>query len=633
MIIDPKLVEEAKLKIGAERTAEITNELLALEKFDARNMKACCPFHAEDTPSFVLNPKTMRWKCFGCSKSVDIIDVYMQTGKTYMQAIQELFKEANVKYSFGEVGVKATHQYRYPKEEPINAKEHVYAYLGKRGISKATVDYADVREDANGNCVFNYYDANDVLCLVKYRPSHRIDKRTGEIKSWCQKDADTQPLLFNMNRINVSQPLLITEGEADTLAAIEAGFSNAVSVPLGSQNLHWIEHNFDWLEQFNAIIICADNDPPGVAMRKECVSRLGSWRTKYIEIPHLYHDPETGKDYPMKDLNEVLYYAGKEAVIKLINNAEDPGVPSVANISDIQDIDLDEMDGITTGLQEVDAELMKLFYGTLTVVSGKPGAGKTSFLSQIVCNSLDQDKPVWMFSREMPGWMEKSWLNYIMAGGHHINAYEDRSGAKYYKVPPDVKRAINVFYDKKWFLYRDDFSNKLDDIMASMEDSVRKYGTKLLIVDNLMTVDLDSNENSLLLKQTEFVNKLIRFAMKYSVAVILVAHPRKLPSGEDVGIYDVAGTSNIINLAHRTIGLRRVDKEREKSSHDVCLTLIKDRMRGKAGKKIMLYYDIPTRRFYTNNVEYNHQYSWDCGEYEPLDYPHREDDEIYGSTE
>ena len=163
-----------------------------------------------------------------------------------------------------------------------------------------------------------------------------------------------------------------------------------------------------------------------------------------------------------------------------------------------------------------------------------------------------------------------------------------------------------------------------------MEDSVRKYGTKLLILDNLMTIDLDSNENSELLKQTECINKLIRFAMKYSVAVVLVAHPRKMPKGEEVGIYDISGTSNIINLAHRTIGLRRIDKEREKSNHDVCLTLIKDRMRGKAGKRINMYYDIPTRRFYTNESEYDYQYSWDDGNYPPLPYPHLEEREVYG---
>lgn len=620
-------ISPKRLKSKGNGQSYLRYKVMSIEETNRTERVYCCE---TSTRSFVLEDFILTGNCFGCGKNADLLDVYMHCGMTYMEAVQELFKEAEMEFSFGELGVKTRHEYRYPKVDDCGCKDAVYAYLRQRGFSDSTVDYAGITQDNRGNIVFNYYDTNDVLCMCKYRPSHKIDKSKGESKNWCQPDADTMPLLFNMNKINTSSPLLITEGELDCLAAIESGFTNAVSVPFGSQNFQWIEHNWEWLEQFNSIIICADNDEPGVKMQKEIVPRLGSWRTRYVEIPHTYHNPETGRDIILKDLNEVLYYLGKEAVISLIDNASDPGVPSVVNVSEIQDVDLDEMDGINTGIRELDSEIMRLFYGTLTVVSGLPGAGKTSFLSQLVCQSLEQDKPAWMFSREMPGWMEKSWLNYIMAGAHHVKAYEDRNGTKYYKVTLAAKSRINEHYSNKWFLYRDDWSNKLDDLISSMEDSVRKYGTKLLILDNLMTIDLDSNENSDLLKQTECINKLIRFAMKYSVAVVLVAHPRKMPKGEEVGIYDISGTSNIINLAHRTIGLRRIDKEREKSSHDVCLTLIKDRMRGKAGKRINMYYDIPTRRFYTNEAEYEYQYSWDEGQYPHLPYPHLEEREVYG---
>lgn len=627
MLVDKEQILKAKAKLG-DRNADIIAELLHLEKYDSVNKKALCPWHLEDTPSFIYDSKRYRFKCFGCSKNTDIIDAYMHTGLTYLEAVQKLFEEAKMSVALGEKGVKTKYQYRYPREEAINGKEHVYAYLGKRGISKTTVDAVDVREDEHGNIVFNYYDSNDVLCLVKYRPSRKIDKSAGEIKTWCQKDADTTPLLFNMNRINVDQPLLVTEGEIDALAAIESGYSNAVSVPFGAGNYNWIEENFEWLEQFGSIIICSDNDDAGLKMQKECVFRLGSWRTKFIDIPPFYYDEEKGKQFPMKDLNHVLYYEGKQAVLNLIHNAKDSPVPSVQDISDIEETDLDEVDGITTGIGELDAELMRLFYGTLTILSGQPGAGKTSFISQLVCNALDDDKNVWIYSREMPGWMTKSWLNYILAGGHNIKEYKDKNSSTYYKVTPDAKKAISEHYRGKWTVYRDDASNKLSDILQSMRDCVRKYGSKLLIIDNLMTLDLDVNEDNENLKQTEAINELIYFAMKFGVAVILVAHPRKLPKDTDVGIYDISGSANIINLAHRTIGLRRLNDE--KNNHDVQLTVIKDRMRGKAGKKINLYYDVPSRRFYSNEREYNHQYKWDTLKHDPLPYPHAEEHEIYG---
>ena len=75
----------------------------------------------------------------------------MHTGKTYLEAVQELFKEAKIQYSFGEKGVRTKYQYRYPKAEQENNKENVYRYLGQRGISKTTIDLLDVREDSHGN--------------------------------------------------------------------------------------------------------------------------------------------------------------------------------------------------------------------------------------------------------------------------------------------------------------------------------------------------------------------------------------------------------------------------------------------------------------------------------------------------
>ena len=82
--------------------------------------------------------------------------------------------------------------------------------------------------------------------------------------------------------------------------------------------------------------------------------------------------------------------------------------------------------------------------------------------------------------------------------------------------------------------------------------------------------------------------------------VILVAHPRKMiDSQADVDMYDIAGTSNIINLAHRALGLRRIS-EKEKTGilnrrgdgydkppnpYSVVVTVIKDRLRGMAGQQ------------------------------------------------
>lgn len=648
MQIDRDAIMQAKEKLGDDN-ARIIVEELGISDYDERDMKCCCPFHQEDHASFIYNKKAFNFRCFGaCSRSYDILDVLMYKGMTYAQACRKLFELAGMPYSFGELGVKTRRQYQYPKEVVCDDKSKVYEYFKKRKISPQTIDYADVRQDVEGNAVFNYYDTNDVLTMVKYRPSRKIKK--GENKCWCQKGADTTPLLFNMNRINTTVPLLICEGEPDCLSAIEAGFTNAVSVPLGSTNFHWIEENWDFLEQFDSIIICSDNDEAGLKMQKECIYRLGSWRTKVVEVPQLYVDTATNQRYSVNDLNEVLYYFGKEKVMEIILDAKDSPVPGVVDFADIEDIDLDALDGIPTGLPNLDRYLMKLFYGTLNIVTGINGSGKSSFLNQVICQCLDRGENAYLFSGELPNFQAKNWLNFIFAGQRNVKEcqYNDST---FYKVTPEAKKAISEFYRGRLYIRQDGESNKAADLLKSMEDSVRKYGTKLLILDNLTAINLESNDSNKYDKQADFIMDLIAFAVKFNVVVILVVHPHKIDMMRRLSKMDVQGISAIIDLAHRIISLYRVQESDRQGipklngngwkvkpiKADVIFDILKDRLTGYESRSIETFYDRPSKRFFTTEEELDYQYAWDKRKYNtPLPFPPQQlaeddsEDEVFG---
>lgn len=645
--IDRDIILEAKEKLGDENAFIIAREL-DIDDFDEQNLRCCCPFHQEDHASFIYNKKTFSFHCFGsCAKNYDILDVFIYKGMTYLQACQKLFELAGIKYSFGELGVKTKHQYRYPKEVPLGDKSRVYEYFQKRCISPKTLDYADVRQDTEGNIVWNYYDTNDVLTMVKYRPSRKV--RKGENKCWCQKDADTSNLLFNMNRINATAPLLICEGEPDCLSAIESGFTNAVSVPLGSSNFHWIEENWDWLEQFDSIIVCSDNDEAGLKMQKEVVYRLGSWRTKVVEIPPFVE--LNGKKVAVNDLNEVLYYLGKERVLELILNAKDSPVPGVIDFSDIQDVDLDQIDGIKTGIKPLDRYLMKLFQGTLNIITGINGSGKSSFINQIICQSLEEDKNVFLFSGELPNFQTKNWLNSVLAGQRNIEErhYEEST---YYKVKPAAKKEIEDFYRGRLYVYEDGRSNRMTDLLKTMEDAVRKYGTKLLILDNLTAINLECSDDNKYSKQSELIMQLISFAVKFNVIVLLVVHPHKIDTMRRLNKMDVQGISAIIDLAHRIISLYRVqekDKQGEPKlngngwrvkpiKEDVLIDILKDRMLGFEGRSVGVFYDQPSRRFFTDECDLDRRFSWDKHQHTGgLPFPpaqlNDEEDEIFGNVQ
>lgn len=623
--------------------AHIIASELEIKNFDEKNLKGLCPLHQESTPSFVWNPKSNSYHCFGCGRNIDIIDMYMLKGLSFAQSVEELFKLVGMQGLFGERGIKERRGYRYPVDIANTQKDKVYTYLGKRKISKETVDYVGIGQDQYGNIVFRYFDLNDNLTMVKYRPSRAIKK--GETKCWFQKEADTCALLYNMNKIDINKPLLICCGECDCLAAIQSGFLNSVSIPMGDQNTQWIQENWTWLEKFEKIILCPDNDDSGKKFKEEVVYRLGSWRCSVVSIPEKYIDA-SGVVHRIKDLNELLFYLGEDKVMAAIADAKDSPIESIVDFSDIHEIDLDEIGGLYTGISQVDMSIMRMFYGTYNVLSGVNGSGKSSFLSQLICQALEQNVSSWLYSKELPNFMSKSWINSILAGNRHIKPFMDSHGAVYYKVNAKTSKAINDYYKEKIFIYKDGWSNFVEDIKISMEASARKYGSKLFILDNLTTIGFNTSDTDKWGAQVKFVNYLIDFAQKFNVVVVLVVHPKKLDRMRRMEKFDVGGLGDIINLAHRLITLYRVtpnDKRMAKNNpekgyglfkYDVILDILKDRMTGKENSSVGLYYDPPSRRFYTNPDEYEHNYKWDTEIYaDHLIYPHDDETEIFGKVE
>ena len=578
--------------------------------------KSCsCPWHKDKTPSFIWNPKNNSAHCFSCGRNYGIIDLYLAQGMSYLEAVEKLFKQVDIEYNFSNKDIQ-DFSYRYPKREHSD-RANVEKYLGLRGISTKTLDYADVQSDIYGNVAFHYYNSNDILMTVKYRLGRKFNKEKDHNKCWSQKDSDFAPLLFNMNRIDPAKPLLVVEGEIDCLSVIEAGYSNVVSIPNGCANSQWIQYNWEWLEQFDKIILWFDSDEAGIKARNDILYRLGTWRTYYIEI-----NPEdtTPNGARIKDANEVLYFKGKDRVLQYINKPLEIPVENVSDLSKAEDFDIEHAEGLYTGIKELDDQIYKLTFGTLNIVTGKSGEGKSVFVNQVaICQAVQQGYDVFVFSGELPAPILRNWVETNMIGREHITMKDGHVRV----FNPEQRKLMQNWYAGKVLVYDDDYNTTATALLNKMEELARKCGTKVFLIDNLMMIDLECNEEGRLQAEKEFVNKLIFFAKKYNVLVFLVAHPRK--TGEiRVTKEDIAGSGNIVNLAHMVFSVHRYtakEKEGETNTRnqyikgkepipeDSCVEVLKNRITGIL-PLVKLYFDYPSYRFYKKPSELWFRYGW-----------------------
>lgn len=85
---DYKVNTDTQDRIERAKIYPITNFF----SFDKQN-KACCPFHNENTPSFVYYPKTNTGYCFGCNQVADSIEVYKKINDcSFIEAVNDLNK-------------------------------------------------------------------------------------------------------------------------------------------------------------------------------------------------------------------------------------------------------------------------------------------------------------------------------------------------------------------------------------------------------------------------------------------------------------------------------------------------------------------------------------------------------------
>ena len=155
---------------------DIVSQYIELKKSGA-NFKACCPFHGETTPSFVVSPAKQIYHCFGCGVGGDSIKFVMEYEKlTYPETIEKLASMNNFNLEYEENSSEKKQDTRVIEEvnkfyqKLFVSNTAVKEYIRQRGISDFSVEkfeigYAPISADTINFLKSNHYNLTDAIDL------------------------------------------------------------------------------------------------------------------------------------------------------------------------------------------------------------------------------------------------------------------------------------------------------------------------------------------------------------------------------------------------------------------------------------------------------------------------------------
>lgn len=537
-----------------------------------------------DKDTFSINLKTGLFKCFRASCD-------------YHGHFVELARDFDYDLGFGEKRV-----YRKLPQRPVTVRNGAIEYMASRGISAEVCKRYELttRTDNKNILVFPFYDDAGVLQFVKYR-NMKFRRGIDKNKEW--SEADTMPILFGMKQCVDFGRLVITEGQIDSLSVAECGIDNAVSVPTGANGFTWLANCWDWITKFESVVVFGDNEHGKITLADTLRARL----PQPVKVVRK-------KDYlGEKDVNDILLKYGKQAVITAVENAEIPKLENVKDLSTVQSVDINALPKIKTNIPDMDRVIGGLIMGQVVLLTGKRGHGKSTFMSQLVCEALDQRENVFIYSGELADYHFKRWIDFQLAGTDYIKTVQNVYGDNEYTISEGVIRQISDWYKGRAYIYDNnwlpDDDAEIESLLDTIEKVIKQYGVRLVCIDNLMTAMESVRENDqLYLAQSNFVGKLKKIAVKYDIVVILVAHPRK--SKLEFDNDDVSGSGDITNKVDVVMSYQRVEND---DTCDSKLSITKNRLFGKyanGDNAIKLCYSEKTKRIFPYGL-YPRHYGWE----------------------
>jgi len=312
--VPPEFLEELKSRLNI---SDVVRSKIDLKKH-GNVYKACCPFHNEKTPSFVVDDKRGNYHCFGCGEHGDIFSFIMKhDGVDFPTAIERLATMAGISVPKTEVANPEKYQHRTALYE-LMEKACVYFekallspagkiaqdYIVKRGITKKALKDFRLGYAPHGNDLISHLEKlsftkeqmkeaglireNDrgTYCFFRNRLMFPVIDKRGRVVAFSARILEGEgpkyinsqetpiytkgALLYGNHLIRKEKEIFVVEGNVDVIAMHIAGFKGTVA-PLGTA-LTEAQISELW-KLSNCPTLCFDGDSAGYKAGARAIDR------------------------------------------------------------------------------------------------------------------------------------------------------------------------------------------------------------------------------------------------------------------------------------------------------------------------------------------------------------------------
>lgn len=436
---------------------------------------------------------------------------------------------------------------------------------------------------------YPYYDSKDSNNLIGYK------ERTVKTKEFQIIGTNKGSGLFGQeaNRSG-GKYLTICEGEIDALSISEMfdGKWQVVSLKNGANSASRdIKDNLDYIESFDNVVLCFDQDPAGFEAVKAVQDIISVGKLKVCKLP-------------MKDANEMLMNGKIKEFTNAWWSAESYTPAGIIRGKDTWKYLLKTNDSVTVDYPW--QGLNKFTYGfrtkeLVTITSGA-GMGKTSVVKELESYILNttEDNLAIIHLEEAVENSVTGLMSIEINAPLHIPEY-----ARKHIGNEKDKKALwqKSVGNKKVFFYDHWGSIAEDSLLSVIRSYAKSYECRWIILDHLSIVVSDQDGIADERKAIDAImTKLRKIVQETGVGLFLISHLKR-PQGKaheeggQVSLSELRGSAAIAQLSDIVIGLERNQQDDDPIiRNQTTLRVIKNRFSGLTGKACRLQYDSETGR-------------------------------------